>query len=86
MRPRGFARVLGLVADSVLQSMIVIAEVMENVIGIFHRWRYSMGQLIHHNMNLTLKAMYKECVVAGLPLMIALCPRGSIISVHPITE
>ena len=43
---------LGLAPESVLQSMIVIAEVMANALGMFHLWRDSPGQLVHHNKEL----------------------------------
>ena len=37
---------------------------MAHVLGIFHRWRDSMGQLVHHSKEL--KTLYGECVaVAG---------------------
>ena len=68
MRPCGFARVLelyirGFAQESVLQSMMVIAEVMVNGLGICHTWRDSMGQRVHRNKEL--KAMYGECVAAA---------------------
>ena len=44
--------------------MIVIVEVLANVLGIFHRWRDSMGQLGHHSKDL--KVIYEECVALAV--------------------
>ena len=46
-----------------LQSVTVIAAVMANTLAMFHRWRDSMGQLVHHSKEL--KAMYGECVAVA---------------------